>query len=130
MNDESTTVLEGFLERAITGDGATRQQLLELTRDRLMSHARRYARLSQARPAARSCRRRLRSARTLRTSLRILLSEIGKRLAWEAESGNLEEINAEQEGAPNPLADPDHPKQEPAVPADPLVLAYVRLKIL
>ena len=50
MKDESTTVLQGFLERAITGDGAARQRLLELTRDRLMSHARsflhgRYARL-------------------------------------------------------------------------------------
>jgi len=50
VNDESTTVLQGFLERAITGDVAARQQLLELTRDRLMRHARhflhgRYARL-------------------------------------------------------------------------------------
>src|SRR5262249_34103937 len=42
MSDESTTVLQGFLERAITGDAAARQRLLELTRDRLMSHARRF----------------------------------------------------------------------------------------
>src|SRR5262245_61980651 len=50
MSDESTAVLQGFLERAITGDVAARQRLLELTRDRLMHHARRllhghYARL-------------------------------------------------------------------------------------
>src|SRR5262245_60617156 len=50
MSDESTTVLQGFLERAITGDLAARRRLLELTRDRLMRHARcllhgRYARL-------------------------------------------------------------------------------------
>lgn len=50
MSDESTTVLRGYLERAITGDVAARQRLLELTRDRLLSHARRllhgrYARL-------------------------------------------------------------------------------------
>src|SRR5262249_53967936 len=50
MSDESTTVLQGFLERAITGDVAARQRLLELTRDRLLHHARhflhgRYARL-------------------------------------------------------------------------------------
>jgi RNA polymerase sigma factor (sigma-70 family) len=42
MSDESTTILQGFLERAITGDDAARQRLLELTRDRLMSHARRF----------------------------------------------------------------------------------------
>src|SRR5262245_56881217 len=42
MNDESTTVLQGFLERALTGDVAARQRLLELTRDRLMRHARRF----------------------------------------------------------------------------------------
>ena len=42
MSDESTTVLQGFLERAITGDVAARQRLLELTRDRLMRHARRF----------------------------------------------------------------------------------------
>src|SRR5262245_26122212 len=42
MNDESTTVLQGFLEQAITGDVAARQRLLELTRDRLMRHAHRF----------------------------------------------------------------------------------------
>jgi RNA polymerase sigma factor (sigma-70 family) len=47
---ESTTVLGGFLERAVAGDGEARRQLLELTRDRLTRHARRllhgrYARL-------------------------------------------------------------------------------------
>src|SRR5262245_25265213 len=42
MNDESTTVLQGFLEQAISGDVAARQRLLELTRDRLMRHARRF----------------------------------------------------------------------------------------
>jgi RNA polymerase sigma factor (sigma-70 family) len=42
VSDESTTVLQGFLERAITGDVAARQRLLELTRDRLMHHARRF----------------------------------------------------------------------------------------
>jgi RNA polymerase sigma factor (sigma-70 family) len=42
VNDESTTVLQGFLERAIAGDVAARQRLLERTRDRLMHHARRF----------------------------------------------------------------------------------------
>jgi RNA polymerase sigma-70 factor (ECF subfamily) len=42
VSDESTTVLQGFLERAITGDVAARERLLELTRDRLMRHARRF----------------------------------------------------------------------------------------
>jgi RNA polymerase sigma-70 factor (ECF subfamily) len=42
VSDESTTVLQDFLERAITGDVAARQRLLELTRDRLMRHARRF----------------------------------------------------------------------------------------
>ena len=42
MSDESTAVLQGQLERALTGDAAARQRLLELTRDRLMGHARRY----------------------------------------------------------------------------------------
>jgi RNA polymerase sigma-70 factor (ECF subfamily) len=42
VSDESTTVLEGFLERAITGDIAARQRLLEVTRDRLIRHARRF----------------------------------------------------------------------------------------
>src|SRR5262245_20264497 len=50
VSDESTAVLQGFLERAITGDAEARQRLLELTRDRLLRHARRllhgrYARL-------------------------------------------------------------------------------------
>ena len=50
MRDESTAILQGFLERAITGDVAARRRLLELTRDRLIHHARlllhgRYARL-------------------------------------------------------------------------------------
>jgi RNA polymerase sigma-70 factor (ECF subfamily) len=50
VNDESTTALQGFLERAITGDAEARRRLLELTRDRLMRQARsllhgRYARL-------------------------------------------------------------------------------------
>ena len=50
MSDQSTTVLLGYLERACRGDVAARQRLLELTRDRLMRHARlflhgRYARL-------------------------------------------------------------------------------------
>ena len=50
MNDQSTAVLQGQLERALTGDAEARQRLLELTRDRLMRHARRllhgrYARL-------------------------------------------------------------------------------------
>src|SRR5262249_53937079 len=42
MSDESTTILQGFLERAMTGAGAARQRLLELPRDRLMRHARRF----------------------------------------------------------------------------------------
>jgi RNA polymerase sigma factor (sigma-70 family) len=50
VSDESTAVLQGQLERAVTGDVEARQRLLELTRDRLMHHARfllhgRYARL-------------------------------------------------------------------------------------
>jgi RNA polymerase sigma factor (sigma-70 family) len=50
MSDESTVVLRMHLERALTGDAEARQRLLELTRDRLMHHARlllhgRYARL-------------------------------------------------------------------------------------
>src|SRR5262249_6897767 len=36
---ESTAVLQGYLERALTGDAEARQRLLELTRDRLMGHA-------------------------------------------------------------------------------------------
>ena len=42
MNDESTAVLQGQLERALTGDAEARQRLLELTRDRLLRHARRF----------------------------------------------------------------------------------------
>src|SRR5262249_56465566 len=50
VSDESTKVLVGFLERAVSGDAAARRRLLELTRDRLTHHARRllhgrYARL-------------------------------------------------------------------------------------
>ena len=50
MSDESTAVLQEHLELALTGDPQARQRLLELTRDRLMRHARlllhgRYARL-------------------------------------------------------------------------------------
>jgi RNA polymerase sigma-70 factor (ECF subfamily) len=50
VHDESTAVLQGQLERAVTGDTAARQRLLEFTRDRLTRHARsllhgRYARL-------------------------------------------------------------------------------------
>jgi RNA polymerase sigma-70 factor (ECF subfamily) len=50
VSDESTAVLQGQLERAVTGDAKARQRLLELTRDRLMRRARhflhgRYARL-------------------------------------------------------------------------------------
>jgi RNA polymerase sigma-70 factor (ECF subfamily) len=42
VSDESTAVLQGQLERALTGDAQARQRLLELTRDRLMRHARRF----------------------------------------------------------------------------------------
>jgi RNA polymerase sigma factor (sigma-70 family) len=50
VSDESTAVLQGQLERAVSGDAEARQRLLELTRDRLLRHARhflhgRYARL-------------------------------------------------------------------------------------
>jgi RNA polymerase sigma factor (sigma-70 family) len=50
VSDDSTAVLQRQLERAVTGDAEARQRLLELTRDRLMRHARhflhgRYARL-------------------------------------------------------------------------------------
>ena len=40
MSDQSTTVLQGYLERAMSGDAAARQRLLELTRDCLMRRAR------------------------------------------------------------------------------------------
>jgi RNA polymerase sigma-70 factor (ECF subfamily) len=42
VSNESTAVLQGQLERAVTGDAEARQRLLELTRDRLMGHARRF----------------------------------------------------------------------------------------
>ena len=42
MSDDSAVVLEGYLERAMTGVAEARQQLLELARDRLMGHARRF----------------------------------------------------------------------------------------
>jgi RNA polymerase sigma-70 factor (ECF subfamily) len=50
VSDDSTAVLQAHLERALTGDAQARQRLLDLTRDRLMRHARRllhdrYARL-------------------------------------------------------------------------------------
>ena len=50
MNDQSTAVLQGHLERALSGDPEARRRLLELTHDRLTRHARRllhgrYARL-------------------------------------------------------------------------------------
>jgi RNA polymerase sigma factor (sigma-70 family) len=50
VDDQSTAVLQGQLERAVKGDAEARQRLLEFTRDRLTRHARsllhgRYARL-------------------------------------------------------------------------------------
>jgi RNA polymerase sigma factor (sigma-70 family) len=42
VSDESTAVLQGQLERAVTGDAEARQRLLELARQRLMGHARRF----------------------------------------------------------------------------------------
>jgi RNA polymerase sigma-70 factor (ECF subfamily) len=42
VHDDSTAVLHGQLARAVTGDAEARQRLLELTRDRLMRHARRF----------------------------------------------------------------------------------------
>jgi RNA polymerase sigma-70 factor (ECF subfamily) len=50
VHDDSTAVLQGLLDRALTGDTEARQRLLELTRGRLTRHARtllhgRYARL-------------------------------------------------------------------------------------
>jgi RNA polymerase sigma-70 factor (ECF subfamily) len=42
MNDESTAVLQSYLQRGLTGDTEARQRLLELTRDRMMRHARRF----------------------------------------------------------------------------------------
>jgi DNA-directed RNA polymerase specialized sigma24 family protein len=49
MSDQSTAVLQGYLQRAMSGDVAARQRLLELTRDRLMRHARRHLHGSHAR---------------------------------------------------------------------------------
>jgi RNA polymerase sigma-70 factor (ECF subfamily) len=50
VSDDSTTVMQGLLERAAAGDADARRRLLELARDRLAGHARRllhgrYARL-------------------------------------------------------------------------------------
>jgi RNA polymerase sigma-70 factor (ECF subfamily) len=42
VSDESTAVLQGQLERAVTGDVEARRRLLEITRDRLLRHARRF----------------------------------------------------------------------------------------
>jgi RNA polymerase sigma-70 factor (ECF subfamily) len=42
VSDESTAILQGQLERALTGDAEARRRLLEITRDRLMGHARRF----------------------------------------------------------------------------------------
>jgi RNA polymerase sigma-70 factor (ECF subfamily) len=42
VSDEPTAILEGQLERALTGDAEARRRLLELTRYRLMRHARRF----------------------------------------------------------------------------------------
>ena len=42
MNDDPSTILQGCLEQGLTGDTEARQRLLELSRDRLMRHARRY----------------------------------------------------------------------------------------
>jgi RNA polymerase sigma factor (sigma-70 family) len=42
VNDDSTAVLQGHLERGLTGDAEARRLLLERTRDRLMRHARRF----------------------------------------------------------------------------------------
>jgi RNA polymerase sigma factor (sigma-70 family) len=49
VSDDSTAVLQWQLERAMTGDAEARQRLLELTRDRLMRHARRLLHGSYAR---------------------------------------------------------------------------------
>jgi RNA polymerase sigma factor (sigma-70 family) len=42
VSDDSIAILQGHLEKAMTGDAEARQRLLELTRNRLMSHARRF----------------------------------------------------------------------------------------
>ena len=49
MSDESTAVLQGYLARAMGGDATARRRLLEVTRDRLMRHARRHLHGSHAR---------------------------------------------------------------------------------
>jgi RNA polymerase sigma factor (sigma-70 family) len=49
VSDESTAVLQRHLERAMTGNAEARQRLLELTRNRLMDHARRFLHGSYAR---------------------------------------------------------------------------------
>jgi RNA polymerase sigma factor (sigma-70 family) len=49
VSDDSTAVLQMQLERAMTGDAEARQRLLELTRNRLMGHARRFLHGSYAR---------------------------------------------------------------------------------
>jgi RNA polymerase sigma-70 factor (ECF subfamily) len=49
VSDKSTAALQGLLERASTGDAEARRRLLELTRDRLMRHARRFLHGSYAR---------------------------------------------------------------------------------
>jgi hypothetical protein len=50
LSDESTVVLHGQLERALTGDAEARRRLLELTRDRLMRQCRRFLQGRYARP--------------------------------------------------------------------------------
>jgi RNA polymerase sigma factor (sigma-70 family) len=52
VSDDTTAAVQGHLERAAAGDAAARRRLLELTRDRLLGHARRllhgrYGRLEQ-----------------------------------------------------------------------------------
>ena len=62
MSDDSTAVLQRQLEMALTGDAEARQRLLELTRNWLMGHARRFLHGSYARlePFAQTGRRALR----------------------------------------------------------------------
>ena len=62
MRDDSTAVLPGHLERAMTGDAEARERLLELTRDRLMGHARRFLHAVQL-PPGKDSRRLFPSAR-------------------------------------------------------------------
>src|SRR5262249_7525736 len=63
---ESTAVLQGQLERALTGDAAARRRLLELTRDRLMRSAAQAGRGLVARSARRLSRSRAVGGRTRR----------------------------------------------------------------